>query len=315
MVKRKPKQSGRGKGSRGRSSAGASNESRQETRRQEPRPQEPQRQDLRRHGRGRPSKGRPSGLWLYGSHAVLAALGNPKRQVKQLLVTGEAAKRLEGPLQKLLAARREPVPAASAGGQDLAQVLPEGAVHQGLAAQVAPLDQPDLETVIARIAGREDSGPPENSGPPAVILALDQVTDPQNVGAILRSASAFGVAAVLTTQRHAAVESGALAKAASGALEYVPYVQETNLARSLERLREAEFLTVGLAAEAEMSLAEVERPARILLALGAEGPGLRRLTREGCERLVRLPTRGPIDHLNVSNAAAVSLYELLGRAG
>ncbi len=294
MVKRKPKQTGRRKGP----NRGAKGRSSQEA-------AQPPRQEPRRDRRARPRKGPTSGLWLYGSHAVLAALGNPRRQIKQLLVTSEAGKRLEGPLQKLLAARREPVPAASAGNQDLAQVLPEGSVHQGLAAQVAPLDQPDLETVIARIEA--DEGPA-----PKVVLALDQVTDPQNVGAILRSACAFGVAAVLTTQRHAAVESGALAKAASGAFEHLPYVQETNLARCLERLREADFLTVGLAAEAKMVLAEIERPPRILLALGAEGSGLRRLTREGCERLVRLPTQGPIDHLNVSNAAAVSLYELLG---
>ena len=243
-------------------------------------------------------------LWLYGSHAVLAALANPRRRIRRLLITDEAAKRLERPLAELKAGRDAAVPTARAAAHDLAQALPEGAVHQGLALQVAPLDQPDLNAVIAAARPRPDR--------PAVVLALDQVTDPQNVGAILRSACAFGVAAVLTTERRAAVESGALVKAASGAFEHLPYVQETNLARSLDRLRDADYLAVGLATEAELPISAVARPARLVLVLGAEGAGLRRLTRERCDLLVRLPTQGPIDHLNVSNAAAVSVYELLG---
>ena len=266
---------------------------------------EPGRRRRPRRPAGAPG-GAPGGgeLWLYGSHAVLAALANPRRRIRRLLITDEAAKRLEQPLAELKAGRDAALPAARAAAHDLAQVLPEGAVHQGLALQVAPLDQPDLDAVIAAAGPR-----PER---PAVVLALDQVTDPQNVGAILRSACAFGVAAVLTTERRAAVESGALVKAASGAFEHLPYVQETNLARSLDRLREADYLAIGLAAEAEMPIYAVARPARLVLVLGAEGAGLRRLTRERCDLLVRLPTQGPIDHLNVSNAAAVSLYELLG---
>ena len=242
--------------------------------------------------------------WLYGRHAVLAALENPRRRGDRLLLTAEAARRHEAQLKPLLGGARRALAHDTANRDELGAQLSAGAVHQGLAFRVWPLAQPDwaaLEPVPGD--GR------------AVAVALDQVTDPQNVGAVLRSAAAFGALAVITTARHAPPESGALAKAASGALETVPYIQVGNLARTLDRFKAEGFWTLGLAGEADGALAEFDPGQRVVLVLGAEGSGLRRLTRERCDLLARLPTRPPIDQLNISSAAAVALYELLGRTG
>ncbi len=238
--------------------------------------------------REHPQAGGP--YWVYGHHAVTATLANPERKVLRLAQTGTDD-------------------APDAGGREWERVprdileswLPPGAVHQGLAAKVHPLPEHGIEDVIAEAEGREH----------AHLMILDQVTDPQNVGAILRSAAAFGALAVILTERHAAPESGALAKAASGALEHVPLIRVANLARAIELLKKGGFWIAGLTAEASQTLAEAKLTGKVGLALGAEGPGLRRLTREHCDLLVRLPTGGPIDHLNVSNAAAVALYELV----
>jgi 23S rRNA (guanosine2251-2'-O)-methyltransferase len=234
-------------------------------------------------------------------------LANPRRRAKRLLLAAEASAKQSQRLESLLAGRREALRAELVPREDLADLLPAGAVHQGLALLVEPLFQPDLPGLLNRLPR---SGP---GGAPLVVVALDQITDPQNVGAILRSAAAFGAAAVVTTQRHAAPESGALAKAASGALDHLAYLQVVNLARALDQLRAAGFQVLGLAAEAVTTVAEVEPGPRVVLAMGAEGTGLRRLTRERCDLMVCLATRGPIGQLNVSNAAAVALYELLGR--
>jgi 23S rRNA (guanosine2251-2'-O)-methyltransferase len=238
---------------------------------------------------------------------VLAALANPRRRAGRLLATAESAARHGRRLESLLAGRPGGARPEIVARDSLAEMLPEGAVHQGLALRASPLAQPELPDLLTRLP---PSGP---GGAGLVVVALDQVTDPQNVGAILRSASAFGAAAAIATRRHAAPESGALAKAASGALDHLPYVQVVNLARALDQLRAAGFWIVGLAADAPTAIAEAEAGDRVVLALGAEGPGLRRLTRERCDLLVRLPTTGPIGQLNVSNAAAVALYELIGR--
>jgi 23S rRNA (guanosine2251-2'-O)-methyltransferase len=233
--------------------------------------------------------------WIYGNHAVLAALDNPQRRIRRLLqVNPDAEKAARGGSDRPLP-RWETVDRGI-----LDRVAGRESVHQGIAAQVEPLPEIDVEDIAASAADR----------PEAKIVILDQVTDPHNVGAILRSAAAFGALAVLLTERNAAPESGVLAKAASGALEIVPLVRVTNLARAMEQLKAAGFWCAGLAAEGERTLAEARLSGRVALCLGAEGAGLRRLTRTHCDLLVKLPTKGPIDHLNVSNAAAVALYEL-----
>ena len=234
-------------------------------------------------------------FWIYGHHPVTAALGNPRRRVRRLLATNQVAAELPA------SAIPANLPLERIEGVDLSALLSSGAAHQGLAALVDPLPMVDLGELLEDI--------PADS--PAHLVVLDQVTDPQNVGAILRSASAFGAAGLVLTERHAAPESGVLAKAASGALDHLPMVRVVNLARTIEALKQAGFWCLGLAAEGEMTLAEAKPSGRIAFVLGAEGTGLRRLTREHCDQLLRLPTVGPIGQLNVSNAAAVALYELV----
>jgi 23S rRNA (guanosine2251-2'-O)-methyltransferase len=230
-------------------------------------------------------------VWLYGHHPVLAALANPDRKVERLLATREVAERHAAQFAAA-SAKVETLPR-----EDLAQRLPAGAVHQGLAALVAPLEEPQLEDLLARC------------GEHALVLALDQVTDPHNVGAILRSAAAFGVAGLLVTERHAPADTGVLAKAASGALEIVPLVRAVNLARALDQLKEAGFWLYGLDEKGEVRIDELDLGGRACIVLGAEGEGLRRLTAEKCDRLVTIPTTVRLGSLNVSNAAAVAAYE------
>ncbi|HIC82185.1 MAG TPA: 23S rRNA (guanosine(2251)-2'-O)-methyltransferase RlmB [Kiloniellaceae bacterium] len=256
----------------------------------------------RRRSAGAPNAG---SLWLYGVHPVLAALANPRRHIQRLLLSPEASQTWGQRLRQERAAAHAQVATETLSRPEIEAFLPEGAVHQGLAAQVAPLDQPFLEEIAA-------SAPPAEDGR-RVILLLDQVTDPHNVGAVLRSAAAFGALAVVSLDKGAPEESGTLAKSASGALEVVPYIKVTNLARALDSLKEAGFWCLGLAGEASGTLAGSDPAEAVALVLGAEGSGLRRLTRERCDLLLRLPTRPPIESLNISNAAAVALYELLGR--
>lgn len=239
----------------------------------------------KRDRRRRPAQG---GVWLYGRHAVEMALRNPRRRIRRLIATRDSAGALSG--------IRPGLEAMILDRKALERELPPGAVHQGVALLADPLDQPDLDSLLERLPGD------------AVVVVLDQVTDPHNVGAILRSAAAFAAAAVLTPRRHAPTETAVLAKAASGALEHVPLVAVANLDRALRQLKEAGFWCIGLDAEAETPLAAARLDGRIALVLGAEGTGLRRLTARECDLLVHLPTTGPIGSLNVSNAAAVALY-------
>ena len=232
----------------------------------------------------RHSESRPR---LWGRHAVAAALDNPERKVLRAWATTEAAQFMQFPkdLQVTLA-----------DAADLGRLVPRDAPHQGVVIDVAPLEDAWLDELIG--------SPPER----AVLLVLDQVTDPHNVGAILRSAAAFGAIGIVTQDRHSPPESGALAKAASGALERLPWVRVVNLARALDEIGEAGFWRIGLAGDAEMELREALGPSRIALVLGAEGAGLRLNTREHCDALARLPITDAVESLNVSNAAAVALY-------
>jgi 23S rRNA (guanosine2251-2'-O)-methyltransferase len=223
---------------------------------------------------------------LYGWHTVAAALANPARHIRRLLVTENAARRFteEGVAT--------PVTPEIVRPDAIAARLTPDAVHQGLLAEADPLPSPEIEDLPA--AG--------------IVLVLDQITDPHNVGAILRTAAAFAVAAIVTTARHSPEATGVLAKAASGALELVPIVTVQNLARGLGALRERGFSVVGLDSEAADALSDLPLSAPLALVLGAEGKGLRQGTRAACDRLARLDLPGAIKSLNVSNAAALSLY-------
>ncbi len=242
----------------------------------------------------------PATNWIYGRHAVAAALDNPARRIRRIVATQEFLASLE----PLLAAAQADLPAAPeiVDRRALALLLPEDAVHQGIAIAADPLPRRELVDLLA--------GPREGA---SVIVVLDQVSDPHNIGAVLRSAAAFAALAVVVPDHGTAPVTGVLAKAASGALETVPLVRVGNLARALERVKAAGFWCVGLEAEAAESIASLDLPERVALVLGAEGGGLRRLTREHCDFLARLPTQAGAS-LNVSNAAAVALYEIARRA-
>jgi 23S rRNA (guanosine2251-2'-O)-methyltransferase len=233
-----------------------------------------------------PEERRPEAFWIYGLHPVIAALGNPGRRVKRILATRNALSRLAEAGAELSIPPEETEPRA------LDRLLGGEAVHQGIAIEVAPLESAAIESLSAA----------------RLVVVLDQVTDPHNVGAIMRSALAFGADAILTTERHAPAETGVLAKAASGALDLLPHLGVPNLARALDALGDLGFTRIGLADEAALPIEEAIGGERIALVLGAEGKGLRRLTREKCDRLAKLVTSGPIASLNVSNAAVLALY-------
>jgi len=224
---------------------------------------------------------------LWGRHAVAAALANPERNIVRISVTREAADDYD----------IDPaIPVTFADAADLGRLVPRDAPHQGIVAEVERL--PDIW--LGDLLDGAAEGRP--------LLILDQVTDPHNVGAILRSAAAFNALGLVTQDRHAPPESGALAKAASGALETVPWVRVVNLSRALDEIAEAGFWRVGLTGEAEMTLQEALGPARVALVLGAEGEGMRHNTQAHCDALARLPISDRVESLNVSNAAAIALY-------
>jgi 23S rRNA (guanosine2251-2'-O)-methyltransferase len=255
-----------------------------------------------------PGKGRESGrrpAWrdrdsspegpviLYGWHTVAAALANPQRHIRKLLLTENAARRLADD-------HIEPrVTPEIVRPSLIDQRLGPDAVHQGLLAEADPLPSPDIDTL-----------PQEG-----IVLVLDQITDPHNVGAILRSAAAFAVKAIVTTARHSPEATGVLAKSASGALELVPLVTVQNLARALTELNDQGFMTVGLDSQGSENLGTIALRQPLALVLGAEGKGLRQLTRETCSAVARLDMPGDIKSLNVSNAAVLALYIGASRLG
>jgi 23S rRNA (guanosine2251-2'-O)-methyltransferase len=236
-----------------------------------------------RHGRESDTDGP---VILYGWHTVAAALANPQRRIRKLLLTENAARRLADEHIEI------PVTPDIVRPALIDQRLGPDAVHQGLLAEADPLPSPDIETLAQE----------------GIVLVLDQITDPHNVGAILRSAAAFAVKAIVTTARHSPEATGVLAKSASGALELVPLVTVQNLARALNELNYQGFQTVGLDSQGGENLGDVVLRQPLALVLGAEGKGLRQLTRDTCSVVARLDMPGEIKSLNVSNAAVLALY-------
>ncbi|MGJ3626121.1 23S rRNA (guanosine(2251)-2'-O)-methyltransferase RlmB [Sphingomonas sp. MMS24-JH45] len=236
----------------------------------------------------RPSQGHAQRPRLWGRHAVTAALANPERTVRKLWVTREAAAQLDIPAA---------LPVVYADVADLGRLVPADAPHQGLVAEVEPLEEMWLGDLLQQ--GVDGNRP---------LVVLDQVTDPHNVGAILRSAAAFDALGIVTQDRHAPPESGALARAASGALETMPWVRVVNLARALEEIAEAGYWRIGLTGHASQNLGEALGPEKVAIVLGAEGEGMRQNTEAHCDALAKLPISGKVESLNVSNAAAIALY-------
>ena len=241
-------------------------------------------------GSGRASKGM---IRLWGRHAVEAALMNPDRKHRKLWATREGIDSLCGDLPA-------DFPVEFAQAQDLARLVARDAPHQGLVLECEPLPDLHLDDVL-------------DPDSPRPIVVLDQVTDPHNVGAILRSAAAFDACAIVTQDRHAPPESGVVAKSASGALETVPWIRVVNLARAMEQMAEAGYWRIGLAGEAEATLAEAMPSGPVALILGAEGEGMRHNIAEHCDALARLPISSAMESLNVSNAAAIALYAVATR--
>ncbi len=242
---------------------------------------------MSRRKRSHQSPGSPNRPRFWGKHAVAAALDNPARKILRAYATREAAEFMQFP---------KDLPVTLADVADLGRLVPHDAPHQGVVVELEALEDVWLGDILADA--------PEQ----AVLLVLDQVTDPHNVGAIMRSAAAFGAIGIVTQDRHSPIEGGVLAKAASGALERVPWARVVNLSRALEEIAEAGFWRIGLAGDAMGDLKETLGPQRVALVLGAEGPGMRQNVRDHCDAIARLPMSAAVESLNVSNAAAIALY-------
>lgn len=240
-------------------------------------------------------KPRPDGpVWLYGRHAVAAALANPARRIRRLVATKNAADWLAARTQENGPPPHEP---EDMKPDAIDRLLPAGAVHQGLAAEVDPLPRARLKDVCG------------GDGSDRIAIVLDQVTDPQNIGAVLRSAAAMGAAAMIVQDRRTPPFAGALAKAAAGAVELVPCVRVVNISRALEALQDLGFHCAGLAGDAPASIDAFPRDRPLAIVMGAEGTGLREKVAETCDGLYGVPIAPAIESLNVSAAAAIALYE------
>lgn len=241
-----------------------------------------------------PSSGK---VWLYGLHAVIQALNNKNRTFERLILLKKTAPELSLLLERKCPEHLSLSPTA-VEDEVFQKVLPRDAVHQGIALLASPLPTPSLEDILDQY--------PEG---PITLLCLDQVTDPQNVGAILRSSAAFGIQGLGLTERHSPPLTGTLAKAASGALEITPLILFNNLAQSLDLLKKHGFWCLGLDENAEQTISEIILPERVVFVMGSEGEGLRRLSREKCDILLKIPTSPLFPTLNVSTSAAICLYE------
>jgi len=244
----------------------------------------------------RPSQAPSNRPRFWGRHAVSAALANPARTVRRVWGTREALAAFGGFPSDL--------PVTYAEVADLGRLVPQDAPHQGIVIEVDPLPDIWLADLLEETA---------NEGPNRSLVVLDQVTDPHNVGAVLRSAAAFDALAIVTQDRHAPPESGALARSASGALETVPWIRVVNLARALDEIGEAGFWRIGLTGHSNRLLADAIGTAKVALVLGAEGEGMRQNTEAHCDELAKLPIGAKVESLNVSNAAAISLYAVATR--
>lgn len=233
-------------------------------------------------------------LILYGRHAVIAALTNPRRQISKILCTAESAAEL-----KPLAAKRSLAPVI-VERKELDRILPREAVHQGFALYCSPLPSASLEDICALAEQQETCH----------VLVLDQVTDPQNIGAIIRSCVAFNTLALIVQDKNSPAETGAMAKAAAGMLEHLPVCRATNLSRAIQKLKDAGFWTIGMDGYAETTIDSLKKGGRTAVIMGSEGKGMRRLVEESCDTAVRLPISPLTESLNVSTAAAIALYEL-----
>ena len=243
-------------------------------------------------------------LWLYGAHACLAAIANPERDIRRIVMATQSADELEIPVcdaaNSAFEACQTPRPQIEwRDRREVNDLLPRDAVHQGICIETKALPHPQIEDIIEDAKGL----------PSACIVVLDQASDPRNIGAVMRTAAAFGALAVVVQDKHAPDVTGALAKAASGAVERLPYIKVTNLARTLDQLKAGEFWCVGFDGHSEDYLSAKTLQGRNAIVMGAEGAGLRRLTRETCDLLVKIPMTDAVESLNLSNAAAIALFQ------